>query len=96
MPEPQALLCTTRFYAAVLRCSGACSGVARLLRSAFTGSPPRTQPMCGWPKFGLDVAIEVRRDYLHTRRGSIDEPWCYAAVCRVTNVMRSYLEGLSA
>jgi len=47
-------------------------------------------------KIGLDVAIEALRDYLHTHRGSIDELWRYAAVCRVTNVMRPYLEALSA
>ncbi len=47
-------------------------------------------------KIGLDVAIEALRDYLHTRRGSIDELWRYASVCRVTNVMRRYLEALSA
>lgn len=47
-------------------------------------------------KIGLDVAIEALRDYLHARRGSIDELWRYAAVCRVTNVMRPYLEALSA
>lgn len=47
-------------------------------------------------KIGLDVAIEALRDYLNTHRGSIDELWRYAAVCRVTNVMRPYLEALSA
>jgi hypothetical protein len=47
-------------------------------------------------QLGLDVAIEALRDYLHTRSASIDELWRYAAVCRVTNVMRPYLEALSA
>ncbi len=43
-------------------------------------------------KIGLDVALEALREYLHSRRGSIDELWRYAGVCRVQNVMRPYLE----
>lgn len=46
-------------------------------------------------KIGLDVAIEALRDYLRERAGSIDELWRYATVCRVTNVMRPYLEALA-
>ena len=47
-------------------------------------------------KIGLDVAIEALRDYLRAHRGSVDELWRFAAVCRVTSVMRPYLEALSA
>ncbi|MGI8618974.1 MAG: type IV toxin-antitoxin system AbiEi family antitoxin domain-containing protein [Gemmatimonadaceae bacterium] len=43
-------------------------------------------------KIGLDVALEALRDYLRMRRGSVDNLWRFAAVCRVTNVMRPYLE----
>jgi hypothetical protein len=45
---------------------------------------------------GLAVGWVGRRDYPHPRRASLDELWRYAAVCRVTNVMRPYLEALSA
>jgi len=47
-------------------------------------------------KIELDVAIEGPRDYLRAYRGSVDELWRYATVCRVTSVMRPYLEALSA
>lgn len=43
-------------------------------------------------KIGLDVAIEALRDVLNGRRCSIDELWKYAKVCRVSNVMRPYME----
>jgi len=43
-------------------------------------------------KIGLDVAIEVLRDCLTQKRCSVDEIWKYAKVCRVTNVIRPYLE----
>jgi predicted transcriptional regulator of viral defense system len=45
-------------------------------------------------KIGLDVALETLRDFLRTRRGTIDELWHYAAICRVQNVMRPYLEAM--
>jgi predicted transcriptional regulator of viral defense system len=45
-------------------------------------------------KVGLDVALEALKDCLHARRASVDELWRYAAVCRVRNVMRPYLEAL--
>lgn len=47
-------------------------------------------------KLGVDVAVEALRDYLRSRAGTVDELWRYAAVCRVTNVMRPYLEALAA
>ncbi len=43
-------------------------------------------------KIGLDVAIEALRDFLREHKGSRDELWRYAKVCRVANVMRPYLE----
>lgn len=46
-------------------------------------------------KIGLDVAVEALRDY-RRQRGSLDALWKAAGVCRVTAVMRPYLESLSA
>lgn len=45
-------------------------------------------------KIGLDVALEALKDALGSRKTSADELWRYAKVCRVTNVMRPYLEAL--
>jgi predicted transcriptional regulator of viral defense system len=42
-------------------------------------------------KTGLDVAIEALRDY-RRGRGSLDELWRMAEVCRVARVMRPYIE----
>ncbi|QDA57675.1 type IV toxin-antitoxin system AbiEi family antitoxin domain-containing protein [Thermomonas aquatica] len=44
---------------------------------------------------GLDVAIEALRDALRARATSVDELWKYAQICRVTTVMRPYLEALA-
>nr|WP_197441455.1 type IV toxin-antitoxin system AbiEi family antitoxin domain-containing protein [Thalassoglobus neptunius] len=46
-------------------------------------------------KIGLDVAIEALRDCLREKRATRDEIWKAAQVCRMTNVMRPYLESLS-
>ena len=43
-------------------------------------------------KIGLDVAIEALKDCLRLRRATPDELWRYAAICRVQNVMRPYIE----
>ena len=45
-------------------------------------------------KVGMDVAIEALRKGSRLRRFTIDELWSYAKVCRVSNVMRPYLEML--
>jgi predicted transcriptional regulator of viral defense system len=45
-------------------------------------------------KVGLDVAIEALREGWRLRRFTMDELWSYAKVCRVSNVMRPYLEML--
>ncbi|MRD47271.1 type IV toxin-antitoxin system AbiEi family antitoxin domain-containing protein [Caenimonas koreensis] len=47
-------------------------------------------------KIGNDVAIEALREGWAERKFKMDELWRYAAVDRVTNVMRPYLEGLTA
>ena len=44
---------------------------------------------------GLDVAIEALREALRARAASVDELWRYAAICRVTTIMRPYLEALA-
>jgi predicted transcriptional regulator of viral defense system len=46
-------------------------------------------------KIGLDVALEALRDYWKSDPASADELWKYAKVCRVTNVMRPYMEALA-
>lgn len=52
-------------------------------------------------KIGLDVALEALRDYrrarrgLRPRRGTLDDLWRFAMICRVANVMRPYLESLA-
>ena len=45
-------------------------------------------------KIGLDVALEALRAGWQERRFTMDQLWRYAAVCRMTNVMRPYLESL--
>lgn len=45
-------------------------------------------------KIGLDIAIEALRDAWRQKKASIDQIEKYAAVCRVSRVMRPYLEGL--
>ena len=46
-------------------------------------------------KIGLDVALEALRDCLKQRKASQDAIWNAARICRVTNVMRPYLESLA-
>ena len=43
-------------------------------------------------KIGLDVAVEALRNFRREASGTIDELWHAAEVCRVTNVMRPYME----
>jgi predicted transcriptional regulator of viral defense system len=45
-------------------------------------------------KIGLDVALEALRETWRERRATMDELWRYAEVCRVSTVMRPYLESL--
>jgi len=46
-------------------------------------------------KIGLDVALEALRETLRNRRATRDEIWRYAKICRVTRVMRPYLEAMT-
>lgn len=45
-------------------------------------------------KIGLDVALEALKDARAQGKASIDDIWRYAKICRVTNVMRPYLEAI--
>ena len=45
-------------------------------------------------KIGLDVAIEALKDSLRQKRAGINEIYRYAKICRVSNVIRPYMEAL--
>jgi predicted transcriptional regulator of viral defense system len=45
-------------------------------------------------KIGLDVAIEALKDSLRQKKTSINEIYRYAKICRVSNVIRPYMEAL--
>ena len=45
-------------------------------------------------KIGLDIALEALRDAWNQKRVTMDELWQSAEICRMTNVMRPYLESL--
>ena len=45
-------------------------------------------------KIGLDVAIEALKDCLRQKKASINEVYRYAKICRVSNVIRPYMEAL--
>ena len=47
-------------------------------------------------KIGLDVALEALKEAWHAKRVTMDELWHFGQICRVQNVMRPYLEGLTA
>jgi predicted transcriptional regulator of viral defense system len=46
-------------------------------------------------KIGLEVALEALRAGWRERRFTMDQLWRYAVICRMTNVMRPYLESLA-
>lgn len=45
-------------------------------------------------KIGLDVAIEALKDSLGQKKATINEIYRYARICRVSNVIRPYMEAL--
>jgi predicted transcriptional regulator of viral defense system len=47
-------------------------------------------------RVGSDVALAALRDGWEKKRFTIDELWRFAGICRVTTVMRPYLEALVA
>lgn len=46
-------------------------------------------------KIGLDVALEALRECRQERKCTNDELWEYAKVCRVSKVMRPYMEAMT-
>lgn len=46
-------------------------------------------------KIGLDVAIEALRDCWRKKRATMDQLWAAAKVCRMTAIMRPYMESLT-
>lgn len=46
-------------------------------------------------KIGLDVAVEALRDCWTQKKATMDELWEAAKVCRMSNVMRPYMESLT-
>jgi len=46
-------------------------------------------------KIGLDVALEALREAWRAKLVKMDDLWHYAQICRVSNVMRPYLESLT-
>ena len=45
-------------------------------------------------KIGLDVAIEALKDSLRQKKATINDIYRYAKICRVSNVIRPYMESL--
>jgi predicted transcriptional regulator of viral defense system len=46
-------------------------------------------------KIGTELAIQALRECFREKKASMDELWEAAKVCRVSNVMRPYMESLS-
>lgn len=46
-------------------------------------------------KIGLDVALEALKDARADNKATADDIWRYAKICRVTNVIRPYLEAIA-
>jgi hypothetical protein len=45
-------------------------------------------------KIGLDIAIEGLKDCLRQKKATINDIHRYAKICRVSNVIRPYMEAL--
>ena len=45
-------------------------------------------------KIGLDIAIEALKDCLRQKKATINDIYRYAKICRVSNVIRPYMESL--
>ena len=45
-------------------------------------------------KIGLDIAIEALKDCLRQKKATVNEIYHYAKICRVSNVIRPYMEAL--
>jgi predicted transcriptional regulator of viral defense system len=45
-------------------------------------------------KIGLDIAIESLKDGLRQKKATVNEIYRYAKICRVSNIIRPYMEAL--
>ena len=45
-------------------------------------------------KIGQEAALEALNDERFKKKASEDDIWCFAKICRITNVMRPYLEAI--
>jgi len=64
-------------------------------RSGILEQAPYSAPRIRFRnKIGLGVAIEALRDCWRQRKATIDEIWAAAKVCRVTTIVRPYLESI--
>jgi predicted transcriptional regulator of viral defense system len=45
-------------------------------------------------KIGLDIAIEALKDCLRQKKANVNDIYRYAKICRVSNVIRPYMESL--
>ncbi len=45
-------------------------------------------------KIGLDIAIEALKDCFRQKKATVNEIYHYAKICRVSNVIRPYMEAL--
>jgi predicted transcriptional regulator of viral defense system len=59
-------------------------------------NPPKTVADCFKyrNKIGLDIAMEALRECRVRRKCLNDELWHYAKICRVSNIMRPYMESM--
>lgn len=46
-------------------------------------------------KIGLDVALEVLHEFRKSGNAKMDELWHFAKICRVSNVIRPYMEAIT-
>lgn len=47
-------------------------------------------------KVGMDVALEALREGWRQKKYTMDELWKYAKICRVSNVIKPYMESLTS
>jgi len=45
-------------------------------------------------KIGLDIAVEALKDSLRQKKASVNDIYRYSKICRVSNVIRPYMEAL--
>jgi len=93
--EPQIPLRVVRFSEAALRAGAETHQIEGVPVKVY--DPAKTVVDCFKyrNKVGLEVALEALRDCRRQRKCTNDELWKYAKICRMTNVMRPYLEALT-